>query len=296
VALVMTEHRLSERQACRLLELNRGSYRYEAAPDRNQDLRTVLVALAHEKRSYGYRRLWAILIRRGWKVNLKRVHRLYREEKLMTRQLRRKRIAGIAPLAPYLTGPDQEWAIDFVADAIQTGRGIRILTIVDSYTRECPALLVDTSLSGQQVTRLLERVMEQRGRPRSLRCDNGPEFTSRHFIGWCEANGIALIHIQPGKPMQNGYVESFNGRFRAECLNANWFLNQKDAREKIEMWRQEYNSERPHSSLAYRTPDEFAKACSELTSGMGATPADRPSALVDRTAVLAGKGSLIAAP
>jgi transposase InsO family protein len=124
----------------------------------------------------------------------------------------------------------------------------------------------------------------------------GPEFTSRHFIGWCEANGIALIHIQPGRPMQNGYVESFNGRFRAECLNANWFLNLKDAREKIESWRQEYNSERPHSSLAYRTPDEYAAACSQLTSGMGATPTDRPSGLGDRTAVLAGKGSLIAAP
>lgn len=203
-----------------------------------------------------------------------------------------KRITGVA----HLSGPDHQWAIDFVADAIQTGRGIRILTTVDSFTRECPALLVDTSLSGQQVTRLLERVIEQRGGPQALRCDNGPEFTSRHFIGWCEANGIALIHIQPGKPMQNGYVESFNGRFRAECLNANWFLNLKDAREKIECWRQEYNSERPHSSLAYRTPDEYAAACSRLTSRMGAIPSGRPSVLVDRTTVLAGKGSLIAAP
>ena len=173
VALIMTEHRLSERQACRLLEVTRGTYRYEAVPDRNQDLRAVLIALAHEKKSYGYRRLWAVLTRRGWKVNLKRVHRLYREEKLMARRLKRKRITGVAPLAPHLSGPDQEWAIDFVADAIQTGRGIRILTIVDSFTRECPALLVDTSLSGQQVTRLLERVIEQRGRPLALRCDNG---------------------------------------------------------------------------------------------------------------------------
>jgi putative transposase len=296
VALIMTEHGLSERQACRLLEVTRGSYRYEAVPDRNQDLRVVLIALAYEKKSYGYRRLWAVLTRRGWKVNLKRVHRLYREEKLMARRLKRKRITGITPLAPHLTGPDQEWAIDFVADAIQTGRGIRILTIVDSFTRECPALLVETSLSGQQVTRLLDQVIGQRGRPLAVRCDNGPEFTSRHFIGWCEASGIALIHIQPGKPMQNGYVESFNGRLRAECLNANWFLNLRDAREKIENWRQEYNSERPHSSLAYRTPDEYAAACSQLTSGMGATPTDRPSGLGNRTAVLAGKGSLIAAP
>jgi putative transposase len=296
VALIMTEHRLSERQACKLLEVTRGSYRYEAVPDRNQDLRAVLIALANEKQSYGYRRLWVLLRRRGWNVNLKRVQRLYQEEKLMAKRLKRKRIRGGAPLAPHLTEPDQEWAIDFVTDAIQTGRGIRILTIVDSFTRECPALLVDTSLSGQQVTRLLERVIEQRGRPLALRCDNGPEFTSRHFIGWCEANGIKLIHIQPGRPMQNGYVESFNGRFRAECLNANWFLNLKDAREKIENWRQEYNSERPHSSLAYRTPDEFAAAWSRPTSGMGATPTDRPSGLGDRTAVLAGKSPLIAAP
>jgi putative transposase len=169
----MAEHRLSERQACRLLEVTRGTYRYEGVPDRNRDLRAVLIALAHEKKSYGYRRLWAVLTRRGWKVNLKRVHRLYREEKLMARPLKRKRIIGVAPLAGHLTGPDQEWAIDFVADAIQTGRGIRILTIVDSFTRECPALLVDTSLSGQQVTRLLERVIEQRDRPLALRCDNG---------------------------------------------------------------------------------------------------------------------------
>jgi putative transposase len=294
--LITTEHRFSERQACRLLEMNRCSYRYEAEPDRNQDLRVVLIALAHEKKSYGYRRLWAMLTRRGWKVNLKRVHRLYREEKLMARQLKRKRIVGVAPLAAHLTGADQEWAIDFVADAISTGRGIRILTIVDSFTRKCPALLVDTSLSGQQVTRMLERVMEQRRRPGTLKCDNGPEFTSRHFIGWCESKGITLIHIQPGRPMQNGHVESFNGRFRAECLNANWFANLKDARAKIESWRQEYNSERPHSSLAYRTPEEYAAACSQLTSGMGATPSDRPSELVDRMSVLVCKGSLVAAP
>ena len=153
-----------------------------------------------------------------------------------------------------------------------------------------------TSFASRRVTRLLDAIIAQRGMAGAIRVDNGPEFTSRHFIGWCEANGIALIHIQPGKPMQNGYVESFNGRFRAECLNANWFLNLKDAREKIDTWRQEYNSERPHSSLAYRTPDEYAAACSRLTSGMGATPTDRPSVLVDRTTVLAGKGSLIAAP
>jgi putative transposase len=144
-----------------------------------------------------------------------------------------------------------------------------MLTVVDSYTRECPAIEVDTSLCSRRVTRVLDWVIDQRGKPETIRCDNGPEFTSRHFVAWCEEKGIALLHIQPGKPMQNGHVESFNGRFRDECLNHNWFTTLADAREKIERWRMEYNGERPHSSLAYRTPEEFAKACSELTNRMG---------------------------
>lgn len=168
--------------------------------------------------------------------------------------------------------------------------------MLDSYTRECPAIEVDTGISRRQVTRTLERVIAERGAPASLRCDNGPEFTSRHFLAWCAQKKIELVHIQPGKPMQNGYVESFNGRLRDECLNANWFVNLADAREKIERWRREYNADRPHSSLAYRTPEEFAKTCSELTSRMAAIPPGRPSELVDRTAVLAGKGSLAPRP
>jgi putative transposase len=296
VALVMAEHQLSERQACRLLDVHRRSYRYEPRPDRNEELRAALITLADQKRRYGYRRLWAILTRQGWKVNLKRVYRLYREERLMVRRVRRKRLLRATPINAHVTAPNHEWALDFVFDGLATGRGIRTLTIVDSFTRECPALVVDTSLSGQQVTRVLEQIIQERGAPKALRCDNGPEFTSRHFIGWCEEKGIALVHIQPGRPMQNGQVESFNGRFRDECLNANWFANLADARRKIESWRQDYNSERPHSSLAYRTPAEYAAICSKLTSGMGATPPGRPPVLVNRTAVLASKGSLIAAP
>jgi len=173
---------------------------------------------------------------------------------------------------------------------------LRALTMVDSFTRECPVIEVNTGISGHQVTRALERVMEQRGAPKALRCDNGPEFTSRHFIGWCEENKIAVTYIQPGRPMQNGYVESFNGRFRDECLNTHWFLNLADARGKIEQWRRNYNAERPHSSLDWRTPQEFAKDCSELTSGMAATPPGRPSAGADGTTVLAVKGSLTPRP
>ena len=181
------------------------------------------------------------------------------------------------PANPLLTAPNHEWALDFVSDALASGRGLRALTIVDSYTRECPAIEVGSGICSRQVTRTLERIMEGRGKPKSLRCDNGPEFTSRHFLTWCEEQGIALNHIKPGKPMQNGHVESFNGRLRDECLNASWFLNLADAKRKIESWREEYNAERPHSSLAYRTPAEFAKTCSELTSRMVATPPDRPS-------------------
>jgi hypothetical protein len=195
-----------------------------------------------------------------------------------------------------ISRPNQEWALDFVSDAISNGRARRALTMVDSYTRECPVIEVDTGISSRQVTRTLERVIAERGVPAMLRCDNGPEFTSRHFLAWCAQKKIELVHIQPGRPMQNGHVESFNGRFRDECLNANWFVNLADARQKIESWRQQYNADRPHSSLDYRTPEEFAKVCSELSSRMAATPPDRPPESVDRTSVLASKGSLAPRP
>jgi putative transposase len=296
VALLVTEHQLSERQACRLLELDRSTYRYEARPDANSQLREALRELARQKPRYGYRRLWAILDRQGWKVNVKRIYRLYRAEGLMVRRLKRKRLKRQMPADALISRPNQEWALDFVSDALATGRALRALTIVDSYSRECPGIEVDSGISSRQVTRKLDRIIEERGKPDSLKCDNGPEFTSRHFVAWCEERGITLHHIQPGKPMQNGHVESFNGRLRDECLNASWFLNLADAKRKIETWRLEYNADRPHSSLAYRTPAEFAQACSELTRRMAANPPDRPSTSVDRTAVLADKGSLTAAP
>ena len=245
-------------------------------PDANQKLREALVTLARQKTRYGYRRLWAILTRRGWDVNVKRIYRLYREEGLMVRRLKRKRVTRERAADAQLTGPNQEWALDFVSDALASGRAVRGLTIVDSYTRECPAIEVGSGICSRQVTRTLERIIDQRGKPQALRCDNGPEFTSRHFLAWCEEQGVTVNHIQPGKPMQNGHVESFNGRLRDECLNASWFVNLADAKRKIESWREEYNAERPHSSLAYRTPAEFAKTCSELTSRMAATPPDRP--------------------
>jgi len=258
VALVMAKHELSERHACKLLEVDRSSYRYEPQPDRNAELRQKLIELAKQKTRYGYRRLLALLERRGWAVNHKRLERLYRQEHLAVRRLKRKRL--IRPAAPMteVQRADQEWSMDFVMDGLATGRAIRALTVVDSYTRECLAIEVDSCLSSRRVTRTLEWIISQRANPDALRCDNGPEFTSSHFLAWCEERKIRLIHIQPGRPMQNGRVESFNGRFRDECLNANWFPTLTEAQQKVERWRSEYNLERPHSSLGYLTPVEFA--------------------------------------
>ncbi len=258
--MLMSEFDYSERQACKLLEVDRSSYRYAPAPDRNEQLRQELTAVAQEKPRYGYRRLHVLLERRGWKINHKRLYRLYREGNLAVRRIRRKRVIRPAGPVVHLSRRNQEWAMDFVSDGLATGRGIRAFTIVDSYTRECLAIEVDSSLSSRRITRVLEWIIQQRGKPETLRCDNGPEFTSRHFLSWSEEKQVNVHHIQPGKPMQNGHVESFNGRFRDECLNANWFSTLQDARQKIERWREEYNGLRPHSSLGYRTPTEFA-AC-----------------------------------
>jgi len=257
VAFVIEQFPITERRACKLVGLDRSSYRYEPRSDHNQELRQELVNLARQKPRYGYRRLHALLTRRGFPVSAQRVYRLYRTEGLMVRRLKRKRLARV-PVASHVIRSNQEWALDFVADALATGRGIRALTVVDAFTRENLSLEVDTSLSSRRVTRALEAVIERRGTPEAIRCDNGPELTSRHFLSWCEERKIQLIHIQPGKPMQNGHIESFNGRLRDECLNANWFHNLANARAKIRAWRDEYNGERPHSSLGYRTPNEFA--------------------------------------
>lgn len=250
---------VSERRACKLLAVDRSTYRYEPRPDRNAQLRGEMIALARQKPRYGYRRLHAILTRRGHGISVMRLYRLYSEEGLAVRRLKRKRLSRSAVSQALHVRQNQEWALDFVADTIGTGRGFRVLTIVDAFTRECLELEVDSSLSSRRVTRTLDRIIEQRGTPEIIRCDNGPELTSRHILGWCEEKKINLVHIQPGKPMQNGHVESFNGRFRDECLNASWFHTLADAKRKIAFWRNEYNSQRPHSSLAYRTPNEFAE-------------------------------------
>jgi putative transposase len=167
---------------------------------------------------------------------------------------------------PTLDGPNQEWALDFVHDAAESGRKFRALSVVDPFTRECLALEVDTSMGSRRVTRVLEKIIAERGAPQAIRSDNGPEFTSRHFLGWCGERKIKVVHIEPGKLTQNAHVESFHGKLRDECLNASWFQNLWDARSKIEAWRKEYNEERPHSSLGYETPVAFARRMAALRS------------------------------
>jgi putative transposase len=257
VAFASERFLMSERRACKLLTIGRSSYRYEARPDHNADLRTALGELARKKTQWGYRMLGEVLNKQGHAASPLRIYRLYRAAGLKIRRLKRKRLIR-TPAASHVMRRNEEWAMDFVHDTLATGRGIRVLTVVDTFTRECISLEVDSSMSGQRVTRTLAAMIEQRGAPESIRCDNGPEFTSRCFAAWCAERKIQLNYIQPGKPMQNGHVESFNGRLRAECLNASWFHNLADARSKIQTWREEYNGERPHSSLDGRTPNEFA--------------------------------------
>jgi putative transposase len=263
----------SQQRICGLMQIAVSSFRYRSTRS-DAALREQLVELARKKPRWGYRRLHILLAGSGERVNHKRVFRVYREAGLAVRRKARKRLVREGSPQPTLTAANQEWAVDFAHDALANGRAIRVLTVEDEYTRESLALPVDTSFASRRVTRELERILAEREKPLAIRCDNGPEFTSRHFLAWCIERQIALVHIQPGKPQQNGYVESFNGKLRDECLNVNWFENLWDARQKIAAWRVEYNEERPHSALGYQTPAAFARQGSLASSGsaLRATP------------------------
>lgn len=257
---------MSERHACRLLVIGRSTKRYRArGRAREQELRRRLRALALERPRFGYRRLRVLLAREGREANHKLVYRLYRAEGLMVRRRRRKRLArGLRISAAAPERRNERWSMDFVSDCIAGGRPIRALTMVDDHTRECLAIEVDTSLGGMRVRRVLERVIGERGRPEAIVVDNGPEFRGRLLAGWSEERRVRLEFIEPGKPSQNAFIESFNGRLREECLNANWFLSLADARRKIAAWRKDYNEQRPHSSLGYLPPCQFAQAALEM--------------------------------
>ncbi|HAU4426172.1 TPA: IS3 family transposase [Citrobacter freundii] len=251
---------LSQRRACRLTGLSLSTYRYEAhRPAADAHLSGRITELALERRRFGYRRIWQLLRREGLHVNHKRVYRLYHLSGLGVKRRRRRkglateRLPLLRPAAPNLT-----WSMDFVMDALSTGRRIKCLTCVDDFTKECLTVTVAFGISGVQVTRILDSIALFRGYPATIRTDQGPEFTCGALDQWAFEHGVELRLIQPGKPTQNGFIESFNGRFRDECLNEHWFSDIVHARKIINDWRQDYNECRPHSTLNYQTPSEFA--------------------------------------
>jgi len=257
----MTAHSLGVTRACGLIGISRSLYRYESTRPDDQELTDRLTELAGQKRRYGYRRLHVLLCREGWEVNRKRTYRVYHAAGLMVRRRKRKRIEGLErQLKAAALAPNQSWSMDFVSDGFVDGRRLRCLNIVDDFTKQCLAIEVDTSLPGRRVVSVLERLAEGRGLPASVTVDNGPEFISKALDEWAYRQQLRLSFIQPGKPQQNAYIESFNGKFRDECLNEHWFLSMRHARDVIETWRQEYNDERPHSSLGYLTPNRFAES------------------------------------
>ena len=279
VAYLMTSHELSQRRACGLIGIARRSLRRVPAPDRNEQLRQRLRALAEERRRWGCPMLYRVILREGFKVNHKRVERLYREEGLSLRRRRRhKRLSHLRVVRERPQALNHTWAADFVHDALFNGRRFRVLAVIDEFSRECLAVEVDASLTGERVTRVLERLCETRAVPVVIQCDNGPEFRGLRMDEWAWRRGVRLQFIEPGKPIQNAFIESFNSRLRDECLNEQLFISLADARQKIEQWRVQYNRERPHSSLGYLAPEEFA-ASSEPTRTETATRTAWPAEL-----------------
>lgn len=252
---------ISERSACSLIGMARSTYRYKPIPDAlNDQIRVRMNEIAARKRRYGSPRLTVLLRREFGPINHKRVERLYALEGLTLPRKRKKKRGVLERVAiPVPEAPNERWSMDFVHDSFDSGRRFRMLNIEDDFNRECLRIEVDTSLSGHRVARVLHQLAETRGLPRYIVVDNGPEFTSRAMLEWENDNPTQLAFIDPGKPTQNAFVESFNGRLRDECLNENYFLNLAHARIVIEEWRKEYNTERPHSSLGDLTPEEYLK-------------------------------------
>jgi putative transposase len=264
VSHLTNHYQVSQRRACSVIGIHRTTVRYNSQRQAvrvqlSAAIERRLVALAAIRPRFGYRRLEVLLRREGYVANHKRVYRLYQQDHLALRRKSRKRLAAFSrvPLAVPVR-VNQVWAMDFTQDTLADGRKFRTLNVVDVYTRECRAIEVDTSLAGARVVRVLERLGEAHGTPERIIIDNGPEFTSKALDAWAYACKVDLAFIKPGRPMENGYIESFNGKFRDECLNCHWFISLEDARQIIEAWRCDYNECRPHSSLGLLTPSAFA--------------------------------------
>lgn len=255
----MTTRQLSERRACRLIHLSRSVVRYEGRSDGDKDLRERLKTLAQQYPRYGYLMLHGLLQAEGLVVNKKRTYRLYTALGLQVRTKRRKKLARPRVVMEVPTRRNHRWSLDFVSDQLASGRRFRVLNVVDDYSRECIGQLVETSISGARLARFLDELVQRRSRPEVIVCDNGPELTSKAMFFWARQQHVRIHFIQPGKPTQNAFVESFNGKFRDGCLNQHWFRDLDDARRIIEAWRTHYNEVRPHSSLGYLPPAVFAR-------------------------------------
>jgi putative transposase len=253
-------YQFSERRACRVTGAQRRTMRYQRrTPSDEPHLRERLRTLAAEHPRWGYRRLHVLLGREVGAINRKRVYRLYRLDGLAVRRRTRKRAArAIRGIVQPAWRRGEAWAMDFMQDTLANGRRFRTLNILDTVTRECLRIEVNTSLPGKRVVRVLDQLAERYGTPTQITVDNGPEFTGRSLDAWAYQHGVGLDFIDPGKPMQNGYLESFNGKFRDECLNLHWFLTLDDARRMIATWEEEYNTTRPHSALGNQPPAVYA--------------------------------------
>lgn len=250
---------LSQRKACELVGLWQSSYYYRGHKQDDSKIRRRILTLADQRRRFGQDRIYVMLRREGWQINHKRVERIYREEHLsLRRKNRKKRGSAVRVPLPVPDRPNQVWSMDFISEALVTGRRLRILTIVDDFTRECLRVEVDSAMGGTGVARVLDELIEFRGKPEGIRMDNGPEFAGRALDEWAYRNKVRLDFIRPGKPVENAYVESFNGRLRDECLNEHVFVSLQEAKRIVEDWQEDYNKQRPHGSLGGLTPEEFA--------------------------------------
>ena len=265
---------LSERRSCRIVGLSRSVQQYRPIERDDGAVVARLRTLASENRRYGYLRLHALLRREGLVVNAKRTYRLYRGEGLQVRTKKRRKLPRRDRIAPQVPSrPMQRWSLDFMSDQLVDHRRFRILNIVDDHSRFCPGQIVDVSISGARLARYLDQLAVHHGLPQEIVLDNGPEGTSRAMFQWSERTGVRLRFIEPGKPVQNAFVESFNGRLRDECLNLHWFRSLRHAREEIAAWRHHYNNERPHSGLGYRTPIEYVTTAPPPEPREGSTAA-----------------------
>ena len=256
---LIEQHRISERSACQLVGISRSALRYQARARNDHALRARLRELAAQQSAYGYLFLHSMLKTEGLVINRKRTYRIYTEERLQVRTKRRKKLQRPRQPLEVPGATNERWSMDFVSDQLANGRRFRVLNVVDDFSREMVGQLVAVSISGRQVARFLSLLCEQRGKPRKIICDNGTEFTSKAMFFWSKETGVLLGFIQPGKPTQNAFVESLNGKFRNECLNRSWFRTMDEARVEIDSWREHYNHVRPHSSLNYLSPVEYAR-------------------------------------